>query len=184
MYTRLKTWIHERGGRLMYLGGCGFFAEAELSDTGAMLCRQEELTALRGEPAQCLLGVAYTHSGYQSAAPYRVVDDAHWAFSGTSLRNGDLFGFESLHMRCPGGASGHELDKIAADAPPGIRLLAKGTNPDDSGAELSVYATHSGGAVFAAGSLCWPLSLLVDSGTSTVTANVLRQFLDSRPMPY
>jgi hypothetical protein len=177
MYSRLKAWVHERGGRLMYLGGCGFYAEAEIADHGAMVCRAEGLTTLRGESEGHLLGVAYTHAGYQSAAPYRVVDDTHWAFAGTPLRNDDLFGFESLHMRCPGGASGHELDKISADAPAGVRLLAKGTNPDDAGGELSTYTTPSGGAVFAAGSLCWPLSLLVDAGTSAVTANVLRRYL-------
>ncbi len=177
MYRRLKDWVDKRGGRLMYLGGCGFYAEAELAADGAMLCREEGLSTLRGESEAKLFGVAYTHSGYQSAAPYRVIDDSHWVFSGTGFQKGDLFGHESLHMRCPGGASGHELDKISREAPEGTRLLAKGINPDDSGAELAIHTTLSGGSVFSAGSLCWPLSLLVDSGTSAVTANVLRRFL-------
>jgi N,N-dimethylformamidase len=177
MYMKLKTWVHKRGGRLMYLGGCGFYAEAELPVEASRVCREEGLTTLRGESEAHLLGVNYTHSGYQSAAPYRVLDAAHWAFVGTGLNNDDLFGFDSLHMRCPGGASGHELDKIGPDAPPGIRLLAKGTNSADAGGEMAIYNTPSGGSVFAVGSLCWPLSLLVDRGTSAVTANVLRRLL-------
>lgn len=177
MYARLKAWVVARGGRLMYLGGCGFYAEAELPDEATMLSREEGSTTGRGESEAHLLGVQYTHSGYQSAAPYRVIDDTHWAFHGTELRNGDLFGMDSLHMRCPGGASGHELDKLSPDAPTGIRLLAKGTNPGDSGGELTMYDTPSGGCVFAVGSLCWPLSLLIDRGTSVVTANVLRHLL-------
>ena len=55
--------------------------------------------------------------------------------------------------------------------------LAKGDNPDDSGADLVTYETASGGAVFSAGSLCWTLSIVIDDHLSTITANVLRRFL-------
>ena len=48
-----------------------------------------------------------------TAAPYRVVDAGHWVFAGTGLTNGDVFGQQSLHERIPGGASGHETDKIS-----------------------------------------------------------------------
>lgn len=177
MYRRVKAWVYERGGKLLYLGGCGLLAEVEFAADGAQLCRREWRADLRGEPAAQLLGVEYTHSGYQSGAPYRVLDAAHWVFEGTGLREGDLFGLESQHMRCPGGASGHELDKLSADTPRGAQHLAKGMNPDESGADMVMYETASGGAVFAPGSLCWPLSLLVDKGVSQVTANVLRHFL-------
>ena len=50
-----------------------------------------------------------------TGAPYRVLDASHWAFAGTGLANGDLFGRASLHMRCPGGASAHETDKVSAE---------------------------------------------------------------------
>ena len=60
-----------------------------------------------------LLGVVYTATGIMTAAPYRVVDQSHWVFEGTGLKEGDLFGEKSLHMRIPGGASGHETDKIS-----------------------------------------------------------------------
>jgi hypothetical protein len=89
-----------------------------------------------------------------------------------------LFGEQSLHERCPGGASGHELDKISEDSPAGLVQLAKGTNGDESGADMVLYETASGGAVFSVGSLCWTLSIAVDEGVSGVTANVLRRFLD------
>ena len=142
-----------------------------------MLCRIEGRTDLRGESEANLLGVAYTHSGYQSGGPYRVLDDTHWVFEGTGLHKGDLFGHQSLHERCPGGASGHELDKVHADSPANLCHLAKGENPDGQGADMTVFETPSGGAVFAAGSLCWTLSIVVDDGVSAVTANVLRRFL-------
>ena len=111
MYVRVKTWVHERGGRLMYLGGCAMYAEVEFQDESTILCRREGEHSLRGESEAKLLGVAYTHSGFQTGAPYRVIRGDHWVFADTGLNNGDLFGMRSLHERCPGGASAHELDK-------------------------------------------------------------------------
>ena len=52
-----------------------------------------------------------------TAAPYAVVAPDHWAFAGTGLAAGDLFGTESLHERIPGGASGHETDKRTPRTP-------------------------------------------------------------------
>jgi hypothetical protein len=177
MYTRVKQWVYEQGGKLLYLAGCGLYAEVEFADESTILCRIEGREDLRRESAARLLGLAYTHSGFQSAAPYRVLDAAHWAFAGTGLQPGDLFGHRSLHQRCPGGASGHELDKISPDSPPNLEHLAKGDNPQGSGADLILFHTPDGGAVFSTGSLCWPLSLWVDDTVSAVTRNVLNRFL-------
>jgi N,N-dimethylformamidase len=178
MYFQVKDWVYNRGGKLMYLAGCGLLAEFEMADEYTMICRQEEKWELRQEPAATLLGVEYTHSGYQSGAPYRVMDDTHWVFAETGLRRGDLFGHNSLHERCPGGASGHELDKILPHSPANICHLAKGINPEETGADLACFETASGGAVFAAGSLCWTLSIIVDEGVSRITRNALQHFLD------
>jgi hypothetical protein len=87
----------------------------------------------------------------------------------------DTFGTASLHRRCPVGASGHET---SPSSPPGIVRLAKGLNPDDGGAEMVLFATPSGGAVFSVGSISYVASLPVDEGVSRITANVLRRFLE------
>ena len=73
MYFRVKQWVYERGGRLVYLGGCGLYAEVAFDDEHTMRCRREGESALRGESEANLLGVAYSHSGFQSGAPYRVL---------------------------------------------------------------------------------------------------------------
>ena len=179
MYQLVKSWVFERGGKLLYLGGCGLYAEADLPDERTMLCRREGVFELRRETPDHLLGVAYTHTGFQSAAPYRVLDDTHWAFAGTGLRHGQRFGERSLHERCPGGASGHELDKLGAHAPKPFAHLAKGDNPDNTGADLICFETPSGGGVFSTGSLAWTLSLPIDSHVSAITANVLRRWTAS-----
>jgi hypothetical protein len=133
---------------------------------------------MRHESEASLLGVVFTPAGAMTGAPYRVEDETHWVFAGTGLRNGQLFGEECLHRRCPGGASGHETDKRSASSPPQTRLLARGTNPDDGGAEMVLLETDSGGAVFSVGSINYVASLPVDPQISRITANVLRQFLN------
>jgi hypothetical protein len=138
--------------------------------------RYESRLGMRLESEANLLGVVYTETGVMTAAPYRVLNAEHWAFAGTGLANGDEFGAASLHERIPGGASGHETDKISPSSPVGIQHLAKGLNPDDGGADLITFETPRGGAVFSAGSICWPSSLLVDEAVSKITANVLRRF--------
>ena len=188
MYQAVKAWVHERGGKLMYLGGNGLNCEAEFIDPTTVIYQNGDARALkhagyesrfhgRVESEAALLGVVFTETGIMTGAPFRVRNAAHWAFAGTGLEDGDLFGRESLHRRCPGGASAHETDKVSAHSHPNLELLAKGTNVDNGGAELTCYETSSGGAVFAAGSIAWPSAILVDECVSRITANVLMKFL-------
>lgn len=192
MYDRVKKWVHHEGGRLMYLGGNGLNCEVELHDDASMTVLNGKISslwpegigaesrfALRHEPESQLLGVIFTPTGIMTGAPYRVADGTSWVFAGTGLRTGDVFGQKSLHMRCPGGASGHETDKISASSPPNVQMLAKGLNPDDGGAEMTWYDTPSGGAVFSVGSISYPSSLPIDESISRVTANVLQRMLET-----
>ena len=98
MYQRVKEWVFERGGRLMYLGGNGLNCEVSFPtghDDRAQ--RRQPQAAGRTWPATkaasaCgveseanLLGVVYTEAGVMTAAPYRVLDADHWVFAGTGL---------------------------------------------------------------------------------------------------
>ena len=190
MYQAVKRWVFERGGRLMYLGGNGLNCEVTFPDAATMiahngdnrvlqanLAKYESRFGMRAESEANLLGVVYTETGVMTAAPYQVLRPEHWAFAGTGLHAGDVFGRESLHERIPGGASGHETDKISPSSPAGIEHLAKGLNPDNGGADIVHFDTPSGGAVFSVGSITWPSSVLVDAAVSRITANVLHRFL-------
>jgi hypothetical protein len=188
MYQAVKSWVHVRGGKLMYLGGNGLNCEAELVDHTKVIYRNGDARAqkragyesrfhARVESEAALLGVVFSETGIMTGAPFRVRKAAHWAFAGTNLEDGALFGEASLHARCPGGASAHETDKVSASSPPNVEVIAKGTNVDEGGAELACYQTSSGGAVFAAGSIAWTSSILVDECVSRITANVLQRFL-------
>jgi hypothetical protein len=184
-YRRVKRWVFERGGRLMYLGGNGLNCAVELENGGtAMRClnqwppgRESRMHA-RVESEANLLGVVFTDPGAMTVAPYEVVAPEHWIFAGTGLRKGERFGTRMLHARYGDGASGHETDKISPSSPPNVQLLAKGLNPDDGGAHMVFFETAGGGAVFSVGSITFPTALLCDEPCSRITGNVLRRFLN------
>lgn len=189
MYFRLKEWVFERGGRLMYLGGNGLNCEVEFVDEQTCIYHNEDAREERDpangfesrfhqrqESEANLLGVVFDYRGIMTAAPYRVLDDSHWVFEDTGLKNGDVFGTECQHERVPGGASGHETDKMSPSSPENTQLLAQGLNADGGGADMVIHEPGNGAAVFSSGSICWPSSLLVDDGVSKITANVLRRF--------
>lgn len=199
MYQQVKDWVWNQGGKLMYLGGNGLNCEVEFLEDGRIRFLTHLAPSTGGalgmpDPANperylesrmhrtleseaTLLGVVCTESGIMTAAPYRVMNAEHWVFSGTGLRNGDLFGERSLQERIHGGASGHETDKLSPHSPAGTVLLAKGVNRDEGGAEIVCYETPSGGAVFSVGSITYVPCLLVDDSISRITANVITRFL-------
>lgn len=198
-YLKVKQWVFERGGKLMYLGGNGIDCEVELPDEASMRCKTwlpnppgalvftEPKTGKIYEcrfhhnvesPAE-LLGVVFTEPGCGNSAPFRVMDASHWLYAGTGLKRGDVFGADSLHERCPGGASGHETDKLSASSPRNAKLLARGLNPDAGGAEVVLHETKTGGAVFSVGSITWPACVLVDKQISRITRNVIERFTAS-----
>ena len=197
MYMAVKDWVFKGGGRFLYLGGNGLNCEVVFESGGSMRC----LSHLHSEHGEMggkspdgameydsrmhrtleseanLLGVVCSETGIMTAAPYKTLNAGHWIFAGTGLRDGDLFGRETLHVRIPGGASGHETDKRSASSPANTILLAKGTNPDDGGSEMVLHERDHGGAVFSVGSITWVAALLVDEAVSSITRNVLVRFL-------
>jgi N,N-dimethylformamidase len=188
MYYGVKKWVFERGGRLLYLGGNGLNCKVEFIDDTTMKfwngdAREQERRgaesrfALYAESEANLLGVVFTQAGIMTAAPYEVIDAEHWTLAGTGVKNGDVFGEKSMHMRIPGGASGHETDKRSPSSPANTHVIARGMNTDNGGGEIVHFDTDSGGQVFSVGSITWPASILVDDVVSTMTANVLRRFV-------
>jgi N,N-dimethylformamidase len=190
MFDRVEAWVHN-GGRLIYLGGNGLNCEVEFSSDGArMRCLShenfEDNRATGNEsrmhrthkPESTLAGVAFSYAGAMTAAPYRVLCAGHWAFAGTGLREGDLFGQQSLHERVPGGASGHETDKLMPNSPLNILLLARGTNLNSGGADMVTFRLGKG-EVFSTGSITWVSSLFPSDEVSRITRNVLCRFMSA-----
>jgi N,N-dimethylformamidase len=187
MYQRVKKWVFDEGGRVLYLGGNGLNCAIDYnSDLSAMKCLNPWPEGLESrmhgafESEANLLGVVYSDPGAMTSAPYRVLDGNHWAFRMTGLRNGDLFGTKILHQRYGEGASGHETDKISPSSPKNIHHLAKGINADNGGADMVIFETPSGGQVFSVGSITYSTGLLCDDTLSRITRNVLLRFLGVR----
>ncbi len=197
MYLRVQRWVRQENGRLMYLGGNGLNCEV-LFDGHSMRCLSHVNSFRYGlggshdddpenrydsrmhrtlESEANLLGIACSDTGLMTAAPYRVLASPHWVFAETGLRVGDIFGEQTLHERVPGGASGHETDKITVHSPANVEHLAKGENPNGGGADLVYYRHRNGGQVFSAGSITWIAALFTDSKVSRITHNVLTRFL-------
>jgi hypothetical protein len=184
MYRAVKSWVFERGGKLLYLGGNGLNCKVEYLEAGsAMRCLNqwpagyESRFHYQVESEANLLGVVFSDPGAMTVAPYEVVQPDHWGFAGTGLRQGDRFGIKNLHARYGDGASGHETDKISPSSPKNVVLLAKGLNPGDGGAHLVYFEVGGGGAVFSAGSITYATALLCDLQVERITANVIRRFL-------
>jgi len=198
MFEKVKTWVEDEGGKLMYLGGNGVNAEVEVVDESRIryMNNSENVRSdvslpkqipddsyesrfhrSTGESEGSLLGVVFTESGIKRAAPYEVQKPGHWIFEGTDLEEGDTFGQEVLQERCSGGASGHETDKLSKNAPKGTSVVAKGTNENHGGGEIIYYETESGGEVYSAGSITYPTALLVDDSISKITSNVINKFI-------
>ncbi len=198
MYLRVKQWVHQENGRLMYLGGNGLNCEI-VFEGDSMRCLSHVNSFRYGlggshdddpenlydsrmhrtlESEANLLGIASSDTGLMTAAPYRVLTSPHWILEGTDLKAGDLFGEQTLHERVPGGASGHETDKITAHSPVNVEHIAKGENPNGGGADLVYYRHEKGGQVFSVGSMSWIAALFTDKNVSRITKNVLTRFLD------
>ena len=141
------------GGRLMYLGGNGFYqvtarypghpdaleirrghagvatwvsdpGEEHLSATG----ERGGLWRMRGRAPNALAGVGFTAQGHDRANGYRRTQESadprvSWVFDGVTAGPGEIFGDEGPGL---GGAAGDELDRAdtTLGTPPGAFVLA------------------------------------------------------------
>jgi N,N-dimethylformamidase len=158
-------------------------------------------------PPQMLAGVGFSGQGLFEGTHYRLLpaarDPRHaWVFEGVE---GETFGGYGLSG---GGAAGFELDRadVALGTPEDAAILARSEDPPASfvtvpeellshvntvtgekaealkRAEIVLFETPGGGAVFATGSITWCGSLWQDGAfdgpVSRVTENVLRRFAE------
>ncbi|WP_347338365.1 DUF1796 family putative cysteine peptidase [Tumebacillus amylolyticus] len=178
MYDALERFLN-RGGSLLTLSANSVYWKTVIQGHQLEVRKDCGLHELTGEPGGTwvhvkrpearVVGVAFNTVAHDYS-PYRVVQADHWIFAGTGVKNGDLIGQAGRNL---GGASGWETDKVTADSPANVELLAKGTNAFGAGAEMMYYAHPGGGGVFSAGSITFGGSLLVDQVLTKMVENVL-----------
>jgi hypothetical protein len=142
--------FRDGGGNLAFLAANNLYRRVDR--VGQRLVRRGLWREL-GRPESGLVGVQYVGSDHGQRQAGYIVSGASavpWAFEGTGLADGDIFG-----------RYGIEIDARTAASPPGIELLAH--IPDLLGpgrtAEMTYYETPAGAKVFAAGSLNFGASL-------------------------
>ncbi len=165
----------------------------------------------RGRPPQKIMGVGFTSEGMDESRPYRRLPDSYdpavsWIFAGVE---NEVFGDFGLGL---GGAAGLELDRyeLSWGTPLQTYLLASsegehsdayphvseeimfnypglgGTQDFQVRADLALFHTTNGGAVFATGSIAWGQALPCNDGNNdiaTITANVLEAMMRDGPLP-
>ena len=157
------------GGKLIYLGGNGFYWRVALhSEMDGLIEIRRSEGGLRAWPAevgeyyhafdgdyggtwrrnarppQQLVGVGYTVQGdfegtYYRRKPDSYADDTAWIFAGIEDDIIGDFGF------CGGGAAGYELDRVdyRLGTPPNTRILATSENhPDNFVLPPEEWLTH------------------------------------------
>lgn len=157
----------------------------------------------RGRAPQKSMGVGFTSEGMDECKPYRRLPDSYdsrvsWIFEGV----GEEFGAEGLAL---GGAAGLELDRydLMWGTPPDTFLLACSSGHSDNyphvgeevmfnvpgmggtqdfqvRADMTLFKSRNGGAVFSTGSIAWGQALPWNHGRNDVarlTQNVLNAFI-------
>lgn len=165
----------------------------------------------RGRAPQKLFGVGFAAQGMDVSSSYVQMPDARdpqVAFIMAGIDPSERIGDFGL---LAGGAAGYELDRYdrSLGTPPYARLLAYSnghtaayhrvveeilaTQPNLNGridphvrSDLVYFPTPQGGAVFSVGSIAWCGALSHNgyrNNVSTITANVVRRFLEDSPLP-
>ena len=138
------------GGNLAFLAANNLYRRVDR--VGTRLVRRATWRKLC-RPESGVVGVQYVGSDHgQRQAGYTVTGAAlaPWAFEGTGLADGDVFG-----------RYGIEIDARTAASPPGTQVLARIPELLGAGrsAEMTYYETSAGAKVFAAGALNFGASL-------------------------
>jgi N,N-dimethylformamidase len=194
--------------------GLGMLWSADLSEGGFSLSGEPGGPWRKvGRPPEVLAGSGFITQGFDESRPYHrrtdaapVEVDGRWGFVFEGVE-GDTVGD---HGFLQGGAAGYEIDRANYDAgtPRHATVLASSDDhsniyqnvievledklpatregaPDPVRADIVVFDTAAGGAVFSVGSIAWSGSLATDdydNDVSRITANVLRRFLDPAPI--
>ncbi|HEV2347013.1 MAG TPA: N,N-dimethylformamidase beta subunit family domain-containing protein [Actinocrinis sp.] len=205
------------GGNLAVLGANTCWWRTRAKSTGALLICEKfppgaagvDPDSTRGcpdkwweaRPENSLLGASYRNAGGHWDGPreqigYEVRYPGHWAFDGTGLAAGDVFGAE-------GALVGYECDGAQLDfdhdgrlgltyrdgTPESLDLLGLAVLPEgprsgwsfpvrehETSVRAATLSVHvAGGTVFNAGTTDWPRLLLTDPVVQLVTRNVLRR---------
>ncbi|MCK2213844.1 hypothetical protein MF672_008580 [Actinomadura sp. ATCC 31491] len=143
-----------------------------------------------GPPENELIGVSFRNGGERDRdehpvpVGFRVQHAGHWAYAGTGLRDGDVFGLEEclVGYECDGAAFDRQaappyVPTCADGTPPGFTILAVGDCAAAGwgfGNRAATMGLHTaGGTVFTGATTDWARGLDGSAAVERITANVL-----------
>ena len=118
-----------------------------------------------------LTGAFFDRRGYDTWAPYSVVNRNHWIFENLP-KEVDTFGKSNPTNKFDG-ASGHETDKISEYST--VTLVARGNNPGNGGADMVIKENSSGGIIFNASSVSFTSSISRDRTIRLILYNLFKR---------
>ncbi|MDP4116090.1 MAG: hypothetical protein Q8903_08145 [Bacteroidota bacterium] len=194
MFAGLET-FNNNGGSILNLSGNSIYREITFKQGGNNIrCVSLRYEKSAGDETQ-VIGVRFDMRGYGNCSPYTILNSKHWTFKGLNIPENNEFGKQSLNNPSGGaegddfnpvkpgmltqlngnGGSGWETDKISPSAPKDIKLIAKGTNKNNGGADMIIREFgKTRGMLFSASSITFGGTLLVDEVSSGIVNNVLR----------
>ena len=184
MLMNLQNYL-AKGGNLINLSGNNLFWKSVIKNNQIETIKHLSSHSLSDEESGMwrylnksesrTLGSSYDIRGYKTFAPYKVKLTDHWSLKGTDLNLDNFFGYNNLTKKH---ASGYETNKIDKFSPKNIELIAKGTNINDGGADMTHYTNNFGGKVFSTGSISYCSCLQTDLTCSKILKNVFDKFLN------
>ena len=203
------------GGNIAFLSGnIGGYRVHMTDDDTAMVCAKVVPPSKSGatwerdepwefDPENRTTGVSIHNAGgwwdgRRDALGYTVQHGAHWAYDGTGLGDGDVFGDDPglplLGYECDGAEFTRRADGLAvvtgAQGTPGtffilgIAELGPGWSRYKPGAAatMGIFTTPRGGIVFQGATTDWPMLVPRNSQVARITANVIDR-LQLRSVP-
>ncbi|PCH67039.1 MAG: hypothetical protein COC01_06685 [Bacteroidetes bacterium] len=171
MRENLKNYL-DVGGHAIFLGGDNMTRDVEFYEHGIIINKKP----FDRDSIEHLIGSQFSNEGFNTFAPYQVVNPNNWIFDGTEIQNGDLIGeYSSNNNGKQFGASGWETDKHH-----GINdqssVLAKGLN-DKGGAHMVFTESKNGGWVFSSGSIAFAGAMTNDAVIDKMMMNLISDAL-------
>lgn len=195
MKEALESFL-DRGGKLINLSGNTMFWR--IAFDGNKIGRVARWRVLIPGGEFGILGAGYLGANCCPVCAGLEARRTHWIFNNTQIAEGSVFGSEGVNQHPNGcqdgsaGASGWEYDVIGPGSPPPcgnglwtdcLDILAKGLNHNSNGTQngMDMYLYHRGrgGYIFAAPSITFTGSLVVDSGLQQIVLNVIGRFLSN-----
>ena len=200
--NHIEDFLHTGGKIGFFSGNTCWWRVHYVDDDTALICDKhghlapDQWHGFRAEDS--LTGVSYRFGGgrwkgYRPVVGYEVQRPEHWAFAGTGLERGDVFGADpsqplvgyecdSAPYRLDGSGTAVIADPTRHGTPPTFEILGLAelsrvwSRKNGHSATMGAFMVEGGGEVFNAATTDWVKLLERDPTVARITRNVIERF--------